>query len=43
MFRPVGHLQVDSKIVGEKYHIQPLVLHINNMGGGERDLVPPHC
>jgi hypothetical protein len=23
MFRPLGHLQVDSKIIGGKYHIQP--------------------
>jgi hypothetical protein len=30
MFRPLGHLQVDSKIVGGKYHRQHFMLHINN-------------
>jgi hypothetical protein len=34
MFLPLGHLQVDSKIVGGKYHIQHFMLHINNNGTG---------
>jgi hypothetical protein len=40
MFQPLGHLQVDSRIITGKNRVQPLVLHIiNNEGGGERDLV----
>jgi hypothetical protein len=34
MFRPLGHLQVDSKIVGGEYHIQHFMLHINSNGRG---------
>jgi hypothetical protein len=37
MFWPLGHLQVDFKIVGRKYHIQHFMLHINNNGGGGGD------
>jgi hypothetical protein len=33
MFRPLGHLQVGSKIIRGKYRVQPLVLHIINKGG----------
>jgi hypothetical protein len=39
MFRLLGHLQVDSKIIKEKYRVQPLVLHIINNWGGGRDLI----
>jgi hypothetical protein len=36
MFRPLGHLQVDSKIIIRgKYRVQLLVLHINDKGGNK--------
>jgi hypothetical protein len=38
MFRPLGRLQVDSKIVGGKYHTQPFCVTYQQLGGG-RDLV----
>jgi hypothetical protein len=44
MFRPLGHLQVGSRIFGGKTLVQHLVLHINNNdeggggGGGENEI-----
>jgi hypothetical protein len=36
MFRPLGHLQVDSKIIIRgNYHVHLLVLHISDKGGNE--------